>query len=151
MIKEVNLKLNLTGDQTIDNFQELWFITDAYYSILFNQKEKKIELSKNFSDHLMDTFRLGLFETCKWFSQFDAFVDFRNEYGRKIANHNFFSFINLLFSEKGVKTNATDTLATKVIPKDKKYYLISGHDTSISSFLWGVDRRDVHVPDYASK
>lgn len=125
MIEEVNEKLHLEGEDKITTFIDLWTIVDIYYAASYDQKLLNLTLSKNFEDHMLDVSKLGIFE-----------VLFSDEEGLKIANHNFFSLVYLLFSHKmKMRTEIKDTLATITVPKDKKYYLLFGHETTLASYL----------------
>lgn len=152
MIEEVNDKLNLTGPSKITNFQDFWVnVTDAYLSILASDQTPNVEMSQFFIDHLEDVGHLGCYETCKILMH-NCFKDFRDDFGTKIGNHHFFTFVYLAIAEKmGLQTDILDTTSTVTVPKDRKYYYFSLHDTTLTSYLSGVGRMDVHVPKFASK
>ena len=97
-------------------------------------------MSQYFEDHLLPLFKIGLFDTY-----------YMNDLGLRLTNHNYFSLLNILISHKmGVHADVKETRATRVVPRNRKYYILSGHDTSLSAFLSGVERSDVHTPDFAA-
>lgn len=139
MINEVNK--NCILEEPISMFSEMWSYADAYYSLLFHNKRKSVVMSQYFESHMMDVFKLGLFETM-----------YRDDLGLRLTSHNFFTLLSIVISEKmGGSTEVVDTIATSSIPKDRKYYMLSGHDTSLVAYLCGIERRDVPVPEYASR
>lgn len=95
MIDEVNQKLNLNEKTKIRNFRDLWTnATDIYSSILFNQMTPSVQMSHFFVNHIDNVAYLGLFNTCR-FHTFHIKIDGRDEYGLRIANHHFFTFVYL--------------------------------------------------------
>lgn len=123
MVAEVNK--NCIIDEPISIFSDMWYYADAYYSLLFHRKRKTVTMSQYFESHMMDVFKLGLFETI-----------YRDDFGLRLTTHNFFALLSMVISEKiGEYTDVTDTIATSSIPKDRKYYMLSGHDTSLVAYL----------------
>ena len=97
-------------------------------------------MSQYFEDHLQDIFKIGLFD-----------LYYMNDYGLRLSIYNYFALLNILISHKmNLEPDITETRATRAIPKNRKYYIFSGHDTSLSAFLKGIERTDVHSPRFAS-
>lgn len=131
MINELNEKLKLEGDDKVKVFTELNDFADAYYAIDFELKDHTVELSDEFKSNMLHYFYL-----------FHFHMLFRDDYGLRIANHNFFSLLNILISHKmGIKSPTPETTTTLTVPKDAKYYLFSAHDTTLVSFMAGIGHK----------
>jgi hypothetical protein len=128
MISEVNSKLKLTGNARLVNFTDLHFYVDAYISIETEQQQHAIQFSEEFKSNVMNYQYLLLYHT-----------GFRDDLGVRISTHNFFTFLaNLISSKTGLQTTIKENNVSKSIPKTAKYYVFSGHDTTLVSFMAGI-------------
>jgi hypothetical protein len=138
MINELNEKLNPYVKFT--KFSDIQRAVDAYYSITYNDKPHTVKMSDSFVSNMNHYLKLDMFH-----------LYYRDNTAVKIASSNFFAVVNSLISHKASIVNPSEENSiTDSIPKDVKYYLFSGHDTTLASILSGISNKEQQFPDYAA-
>lgn len=140
MINELNEKLALEGNNKYKTFSDIYKAVDAYYSITFNNKSHTVQMSDGFKARMPHYLKLEMFHKY-----------LRDKMGVKSASGNFFGVVNSLISHKtNIVNPSKENNLTDSIPKDAKYYLLSGHDTTIASILAGISHKEEDFPVYAA-
>ena len=146
MIQELNEKIDFSNQKEFPkhyrfkNFSDIQGFVDSYFAINFENKEHDVVMSSNFIMHMKEYFKYEHFHTI-----------YRSLYGTQISNHHFFNMLIMLISKHaGIDTEVKPTNVTKSIPMDAKYYVLSAHDTTLTSLLSGLKNKENDFPVYAS-
>lgn len=139
MLAEANEKL--IHDEPFVNFINLWDIVDTYECLSFSYIGDYIPLSPEFIAGVEDVIYTALFDVFN-----------KRDEGARISSHPYLTFLDRVIShqmDEGTPTPSNKDI--EHVPLDRKYYLFSGHDTTLATYLSALNHTVENSPPFASR